>query len=218
MSASLIDRRSADWPEGAIGPDRPVVVLLHGYGSNEHDLPGLVPAIGLALPWASLRAPLELAPGASAWFALTMPGDPDPAPVVEATDAIWAWIDASAGPEARVVPIGFSQGGLMASQLLRTRPRRVLAPVVLAGFVLGTEQPADADLLAERPAAFWGRGDADRVITPDAIARTAAFLPQHTTLAERIYRGLAHGVSVEEIDDVRAFLAAEIGPEAITPR
>lgn len=116
------------------------------------------------------------------------------------------------------MPIGFSQGGLMASQLLRTRPRRVLSPVVLAGFVLGTEQPADADLLAQRPAAFWGRGDADRVITPDAIARTAAFLPQHTTLAERIYRGLAHGVSAEEIDDVRAFLAAEIGPEAVTPR
>lgn len=218
MSASLIDRRSADWPEGTIGPDRPVAVLLHGYGSNEHDLASLVPAIGLALPWASLRAPLELAPGASAWFALSLPGDPDPAPVVEATDAIWAWIDASAGPEARVVPIGFSQGGLMASQLLRTRPRRVLAPVVLAGFVLGTEQSADADLLAERPAAFWGRGDADRVITPDAIARTAAFLPQHTTLAERIYRGLAHGVSAEEIDDVRAFLAAEVGTEAVTPR
>ncbi len=218
MSPSLIDRRSADWPEGVIGPDCPVVVLLHGYGSNEHDLASLVPAIGLALPWASLRAPLELAPGASAWFALSLPGDPDPAPVVEATDAIWAWIDASAGPDARVVPIGFSQGGLMASQLLRTRPRRVLAPVVLAGFVLGTEQPADADLLAERPAAFWGRGDADRVITPDAIARTAAFLPQHTTLAERIYRGLAHGVSAEEIDDVRAFLAAEVGTEAITPR
>ncbi|WP_375407550.1 alpha/beta hydrolase [uncultured Amnibacterium sp.] len=218
MSASLIDRRSADWPEGDLGPDRPVALLLHGYGSNEHDLAGLVPAIGLALPWASLRAPLELAPGASAWFALTMPGDPDPAPVMEATEAIWAWIDASAGLEARVVPIGFSQGGLMASQLLRTRPRRVLAPVVLAGFVLGTEQPADADLLAERPAAFWGRGDADRVITPDAIARTAAFLPQHTTLVERIYRGLAHGVSAEEIDDVRAFLAAEVGAEAVTPR
>lgn len=218
MSVSLIDRRSADWPEGDLGPDRPVALLLHGYGSNEHDLAGLVPAIGLALPWASLRAPLELAPGASAWFALTMPGDPDPTPVMEATESIWAWVDSSAGPEARVVPIGFSQGGLMASQLLRTRPRRVLAPVVLAGFVLGTEQPADADLLAERPAAFWGRGDADRVITPDAIARTAAFLPQHTTLVERIYRGLAHGVSAEEIDDVRAFLAAEVGAEAVTPR
>lgn len=218
MSASLIDRRSADWPEGAVGPDRPVAVLLHGYGSNEHDLAGLVPAIGLSLPWASLRAPLELAPGASAWFALTLPGDPDAAPVVEATEAIWAWVDLHAGPEARIVPIGFSQGGLMVSQLLRTRPHRVLAPVVLAGFVLGTEQPADTDLLTERPAAFWGRGDADRVITPDAIARTAGFLPQHTTLAERIYRGLGHGVSPEEIDDVRAFLAAEVGAEATTPR
>ena len=218
MNASLIDRRSADWPEGEVDAGRPVVVLLHGYGSNEHDLAGLVPALGLALPWASLRAPMELAPGASAWFALTMPGDPDPAPVVAATDAIWAWVDAAAGPEARIVPIGFSQGGLMVSQLLRTRPDRVVAPVVLAGFVLGSGQLADADLLAARPALFWGRGDADRVITPDAIARTAAFLPSHTTLDERVYPGLGHGVSAEEIDDVRAFLAAEVGPDAIEAR
>lgn len=216
MNALLTDRRSADWPEGeARGP---LAVLLHGYGSNEHDLAGIVPALGLTLPWVSLRAPVELAPGAAAWFVMSTPGDPDPAPVVTATEAIWAWVDASAGPEARVVPIGFSQGGLMASQLLRTRPQRVLAPVVLGGFVLGAEQPADAGLLEDRPAAFWGRGDADRVITSDAIARTAAFLPRHTTMTERVYAGLGHGVSAEEIDDVRMFLAAEVGADAVESR
>jgi phospholipase/carboxylesterase len=216
MNVSLLDRRSADWVDGAAAG--PVAVLLHGYGSNEHDLAGLVPALGLALPWASLRAPLVLAPGAAAWFALTVPGDPDPGPVEAATDAIWAWIDEHAGPDAVVVPIGFSQGGFMVSQLLRTRPDRVLAPVVLAGFVLGAEQPADAALRTRRPAAFWGRGDADGVITAEAVARAAAFLPAHTTLVERVYPGLGHGVSAEEIDDVRAFLAAEIGSEAVAAR
>jgi phospholipase/carboxylesterase len=217
MNVALQDRRSADWP--AEGEDSgPVVVLLHGYGSNEHDLAGLVPALGLTLPWASLRAPVALAEGASAWFVITTPGMPDPAPVAEATESIWGWIDAHAGPAATVVPIGFSQGGLMASQLLRTRPDRVLAPVVLGGFVLGTDQPADDRLRADRPAAFWGRGDADGVITPEAIARTSAFLPGHTTLVERVYRGLGHGVSAEEIDDVRTFLAARVGPGAVVPR
>jgi phospholipase/carboxylesterase len=217
MDATLLDRRSADWPEGAV-EDQPVAVLLHGYASNEHDLASLVPALGLALPWASLRAPVVLAAGAAAWFAITSPGDPDPAPVAAATDAIWAWIDRHAGPAAQVVPIGFSQGGFMVSQLLRTRPDRVLAPVVLAGFVLGAEQPADAELRARRPAAFWGRGDVDGVIPPEAVARTAAFLPAHTTLVERIYPGLGHGVSPEEIDDVRTFLAAEVGEASVAAR
>lgn len=204
---------------GGLPRDAPVAaVLLHGYGSNETDLAGLATALGLALPWASLRAPLEMGHGGAAWFAITTPGDPAPGPVVEATDAIWAWIDAELDPATVVVPIGFSQGGLMASQLLRTRPERVRAPVVLGGFVLGAPQPADDHLRSARPAAFWGRGTEDRVITPAAIARTAAFLPRHTALVERTYPGLAHGIDDDEIDNVRAFLAAELGAAAVLGR
>ena len=214
MNPLLHDHRSSDF-EAGVAAGRPVAVLLHGYGSNELDLAGLAPAIGLALPWASLRAPVALGGPAAAWFTITTPGAPDAEPVEAATDAIWRWVDAVAGEGARVVPIGFSQGGLMASQLLRTRPDRVVAPVVLGGFVLGGPQPADDRLRIEKPALLWGRGDADRVITPQAIARTADFLPEHTTLVERVYAGLAHGVSGEEIDDVRAFLATEVGEDAV---
>ena len=197
------------WVDAATSPA--VAVLLHGYGAHERDLLGLVPELGLELPWASLRAPIELGSGRAAWFTITSPGDPDPEPVTEATDAIWAWIDAHVEPTTRVVPIGFSQGGFMATQLLRTRPERILAPVVLAGFVLGASQPADERLEAERPAVFWGRGDADGVITPAAVARTAAFLPVHTSLVERVYPGLGHGIGGDEIADVRTFLAEHLG-------
>ena len=98
----------------------------------------------------------------------------------------------------------------MATQLLRTRPERVLAPVVLGGFVLGAPQPADDVLVETRPAAFWGRGAEDRVIAAHAIARTSEWLPRHTTLTERVYPGLAHGISPEELADVRAFLAEHL--------
>lgn len=192
-----------------------VALLLHGFGANERDLVGLIPELGLTLPWAAVRAPVELGNGGAAWFAITTPGDPDPAPIAVATETLWAWIDAFVDPGTRVLPIGFSQGGFMATQLLRTRPERVVAPVVLAGFVLGAAQPADAQLADERPAAFWGRGDRDAVITPEAVARTAAFLPAHTTLTERVYPGLTHGISGEELADVRAFLSTELGPEAV---
>jgi phospholipase/carboxylesterase len=188
-----------------------VALLLHGYGSHERDLVGLVPELDLEMPWASLRAPIELSDGGAAWFAITSPGDPDPEPIAVATDAIWAWIEAHVAPATRIVPIGFSQGGFMATQLLRTRPDRVLAPVVLAGFVLGAAQPADERLAAERPAVFWGRGDADTVISGAAVARAAAFLTTHTTLVERVYPGLGHGVIGAEIDDVREFLATHLG-------
>lgn len=140
MKTSLRDVRSPGW---STHPAHPAVALfLHGFGSNEHDLGPLAPALGLNVAWASLRAPLELGNGAAAWFSITTPGNPDAGPVQEAGEAIWAWVEAHVDPETQVVPIGFSQGGLMASQLLRTRPERVVAPVVLGGFVLGHRRPA----------------------------------------------------------------------------
>ncbi|MBM7820981.1 phospholipase/carboxylesterase [Cellulosimicrobium cellulans] len=209
--AALVAVRSDADPAGppAAGP---AVVLLHGFGSHEHDLAGLGPHLGP--PWVSLRAPLALPHGGFAWFPIVTPGDPEPEPVARATEAVWAWVDAELGPERQVAPVGFSQGGLMATQLLRTRPERVAATVVLGGFVQAAEQPADAVLAASRPPVFWGRGADDRVIAPHAIDRTAAWLPGRSTLVERVYPGLAHGIDARELADVRAFLGDALGQTA----
>lgn len=206
MTNTLSDVRSPDWTAKA-----PIVMLfLHGFGANEHDLPGLVPALGLDLPWASLRAPLDVGSGA-AWFAVTTPGNPDAHIVEAATAAIWAWVDKHLDAGTLVVPVGFSQGGLMATQLLRTRPERVLAPVILAGFVLGAPQRGDATLGEARPPVFWGRGAEDRVIAAPAVARTESWLPLHTSLTRRVYPGLGHGLSQIEVDEVREFLVEHVG-------
>ena len=206
---TLLDLRSDDLGGADGTTPRAAVLLLHGFGSNERDLAGLVPALQLELPWASLRAPLPAGPGA-AWFRITTPGSPDVEPVEAATAAIWAWVDEHLDSSTRVVPIGFSQGGLMATQLLRTRPERVLAPVVLGGFVLGAPQPADDVLATTRPPVFWGRGAEDRVIAAHAVTRTGDWLPRHSALVERVYPGLAHSISADEVADVREFLAAHV--------
>ena len=49
---------------------RPLLVLLHGYGSHEGDLFGLGPGLPLGPVIASVRAPIELAPGMYSWFPL----------------------------------------------------------------------------------------------------------------------------------------------------
>ena len=213
MNTTLRDVRSQGWAATPV-PDA-IALFLHGFGSSELDLGALAPALGLNLPWASLRAPIELANGGAAWFSIATPGNPEAEPVEAATEAVWAWVEANVDPGTRIVPIGFSQGGLMVSQLLRTRPERVLAPVVLGGFVLGAPQPGDETLRGSRPALFWGRGCDDTVIAPVAITRSSEFLPQHTSLVERVYPGLAHGINAPELDDVSGFLAAEVGALAV---
>lgn len=202
--------RTTTGPDAApAAPGAPVLLLLHGYGSHEHDLLGLAPHLPAGHEVVSLRAPLPMGPTAFAWFPLAAPGLPDPAAVTEATDALTAWIDTEL-PGRTVVPVGFSQGGLMVTQLLRTQPGRFPAGVVLAGFTLSADLPGD-DALAETPV-LYARGDADGVITPATVARTSAWLSTRTALEERTYAGLAHGVSAEMLADVTAFLTRVAPP------
>lgn len=202
-SGTLRAEVSADWAREA-----PLaLILLHGYGADERDLASLGPMLALATPWASLRAPLPVAGGGYAWFPVSPSGDPDPA---RATDAVWRWVAGNLNPDAKIAVVGFSQGGLMATQLLRTHPERVAATVVLSGWVLAAPQPADGRLEAERPAVFRGRGDRDRLIAAEAVERTSRWLPTHSALTDRVYPGLAHGIADREVDDVRTFLIGQL--------
>ncbi len=195
---------SPDWDPRAT-PET-IVMLLHGYGSNERDLPGIVPHLGVDAPMVSLRAPIDMGDGANAWFPIDQFLGFNPEPVQDSTTIVWQWIDQNVAPETKLITVGFSQGGLMASQLLRTRPERVAQTVILSGFVLGAEQPADARLATERPAVFWGRGSADSVIPTDLVTEASRWLGAHTTLTEKIYPGLAHSVDEQELADIKAHL------------
>ena len=184
---------------------KPVIVFLHGYGSNEQDLPGLATYLP-QMPWVSLRAPLTLQPGSYSWAPITVPGNPEAAPVEAATASVWNWIDANLPADSLIIPIGFSQGGMMATQLLRTRPQRVLATVVLSGFTLGHSQPADSSLLEQLPPAIYCRGLDDQVINPAAVERTTEWLEKHTSLTAKTYYRLAHSIDERVMADVREFL------------
>ncbi len=76
----------------------------------------------------------------------------------------------------------------------------------MAGDPAGHALPGDPELAARRIPVFWGRGTDDAVIPPALVARTTEWLPAHSDLSGRVYAGLAHGVSDDELADVHAFL------------
>ena len=185
---------------------RPLVVLLHGRGSHEHDLIGLVPMLPFEPVYASLRAPREEG-GGYTWFQSGEPGHPDAGSAIASTRAVLAWLDRVA-PAAGVSVIGFSQGGALATQLLRHAPERFASFVNLAGFIVedGATPEADARLAALAKPVLWGRDPGDPVIPQSAIDRTAAWLPSHSALTTREYPGIGHSVSRDELDDVAEFV------------
>jgi len=187
---------------------RPLLVILHGFGSHEGDLFALTPHLSLRPVMASLRAPLSTGNG-WAWFPLDR--DEGSEALDAATLGVLQWLDDLETPPTSVGLLGFSQGGVMALQLMRHAPDRFDFAVQLSGFVAPAPHPGDDRLAERRPPVFWGRGTSDEVIPGDAVDWTQDWLPEHATLTERIYEGMPHTVSDAELRDVVGFLREQYG-------
>ena len=212
-----IDAAAVLWSAtGADQAGRPLLVIMHGYGSHEGDLFSLAPHLPLEPVIAALRAPLPIGDG-WAWFPISEPGSPDPAAVTAAVSAVLAWLDALPQHHPTVGLLGFSQGGAMALELMRAAPDRFRFAVNLSGFVANGPQSSDGALAEQQLPVFWGRGTADTVIPPSAIERTQAWLPAHSSLTERIYEGLTHSISQAELGDVVNFLNVQYTAIAVEP-
>ena len=214
ISPEPIDPAAVLWSAAAHDRvDRPLLLILHGYGSHEGDLFSLAPHLPLQPTIAALRAPLPAGQGWS-WFPIDVPGDP----VGDALDAaalgILAWLDALPEQPTSIGLLGFSQGGAMTLQLMRHAPERFAFAVQLSGFIASATHPGDERLGELKPPVFWGRGTLDPVIPEAAVARTQQWLPEHSTLTERIYEGMGHSISQPELGEIVTFLREQYSASA----
>ncbi|MEV7693841.1 alpha/beta hydrolase-fold protein [Microbacterium sp. NPDC089189] len=201
-----LDGDAVLWSEGD-RTGRPLLVLLHGYGSHEGDLFSLVPYLPDAFAIAAVRAPLTPpwpSPGHS-WYPIEGLNGRDGQRVTDAATRLTEWID-EVSDATTVGLLGFSQGGAVALQALRLHPDRFVFAVALSGYAAPDALPGDDAVKERRPPVFWGRGSADEVIPEPLIAHTVQWLPEHTDLTGRVYPGLGHSVSEQELSDVRTFL------------
>ncbi len=154
----------------AEGDPAGLLVLLHGRGSDEHDL---FPLLDLLDPDRHLlgvtpRGPLSLPPGGAHWYAVREIGFPDPDTFLPTYAAASDWLDAlgeqtGLGPE-RTVLGGFSQGAVMSYALGLGRTRsRPAAIVALSGFI-PTVEGFELDLERALPPVAIGHGIYDPVI------------------------------------------------------
>lgn len=207
-----LDSDAALWSVAAAERrERPLLLLLHGYGADERDLFGLTAYLPPEYVVASVRAPLTPpfpAPGYS-WYPIEGLDGRDPVHVTDAASLVLDWLDVAA-PDAVVGLLGFSQGAAVALQALRLRPDRFAFAVNLSGYVTPGSLPDDGALAERRPPVFWGRGTRDDVIPPFLVEHTISWLPEHVELSGRVYPGLTHSVSENELDDVRVFLEKQL--------
>lgn len=194
-------------------PDAPVLLLLHGYGSNEEDLFGLAPYLGAELTIVSARAPVMLMPGSYAWFEIGFTAQGIEVDLRGAQVSLGVLADFvqevaahTATEPARMCIAGFSQGATMAAALALTRPDLVGSAMVLSGIV-------PSEILAGAPQADIRRlpflvahGLYDQVV-PIAHGRASkALLEQlHAPLTYHEYP-MGHEISMACLRDMHAWL------------
>ncbi|HET9731404.1 MAG TPA: hypothetical protein VFP54_01910 [Acidimicrobiales bacterium] len=157
------------------GPGAPLVVLLHGRGSNETDIIGLAAHLPAGPTYAAVRAPIGEG-GGYAWFANRGIGRPVAASLAETMAWFRAWLDGVAPDGRPVVVVGFSGGGAFAGGLVLADPGRYAgAGILYATLPFDAGVPTTPDRLAGMPV-FVAHGDADNVIPRDLLERTWTYL------------------------------------------
>lgn len=194
------------------GTDKdPVFLLLHGWGSNEYDLPDLLNYCGAgSADYASLQAPIAYGMGYT-WFGTwAHEGVPEGQSLtnqaLEAATAIDEWVTANIPATRPVVSLGFSQGGLLAAHLLRVNPERYAAAVSCSGWLAPGSLPGDVELATRKPPVFYGHGSIDDIFPKADVDAMGEFWRAHATLTEQVYPGMAHSMNMPEMRDIQRFL------------
>lgn len=160
---------------GSNDPAAPLVVLLHGRGSNETDIIGLASHLAQGPSYAAVRAPIAEG-GGYAWFANHGIGRPVAESLAQTMAWFRTWLDEVAPAGRPVVLVGFSGGAAFAGGLLLQDPQRFAGAAVLYGTLpFDAGVPVTPARLAGVPV-FVAQGDQDSVIPRELLDRTWTYL------------------------------------------
>ena len=205
-----------------------LVLLLHGYGSQEHDLLSLaahLPQEGFT--YASMRAPQPVGSQFSAdssgayiaadaigyqWYPLNQQLESDQRAIEQASDYVLEWVEQHESHYASVALVGFSQGMAVATSMVRHRPGKFAALVGLSGYAVESDSPyfKDDELKATELPVFYGRDQEDPIIPQPFVDYTYEWIRAYTDGIKVLYAGAGHGVSALEIRHVGEFLEVKV--------
>lgn len=194
----------------------PLLILLHGFGSNEDDLLGLAPYLDPRINFVSARAPQALGQGGYAWFPIewTERGvRAKPEDAVAALDALVEFVgqaaDAYAATPQTTYLLGFSQGATMSAGVTLRRPDLVAGAVLMSGLA-PAEMAGPGAALAGKPVLIT-HGVLDEVV-PVQMGRDARDLLQSLGASVEYHEyPMAHQISEDCLEDVDNWLGERLG-------
>jgi len=191
---------------GSTDPTAPLVVLLHGRGSDEREIVALADHLPSGPAYAAVRAPIAEGAG-YAWFANRGIGRPITDSLRQTMTWFRAWLDEVAAPQRPVVVVGFSGGAAFAGGLVLTDPRRFAGAALLYGTLpFDAGVPVTPARLAGLPV-FVAHGEQDTVIPRELLDRTWAYLVGDSGASVHARRDPGgHGISPQTLAELAGWI------------
>ncbi|WP_322550078.1 alpha/beta hydrolase [Flavobacterium psychraquaticum] len=193
----------------------PLIVLLHGYGSNEEDLFSFAPELPKEYYVISVRAPFDLQPYGHAWYAIHFDADEnkfsDNDEAKESVQLIASFIDEITAKypidKDNINLIGFSQGAILSYATALTYPEKIAKVVALSGYLNLDIIPENIDKKSIAHLKFFiSHGTVDQVIPVDWARKAKPALEALGLDVTYNEYPIGHGVAPQNFYDFKNWL------------
>lgn len=193
----------------------PLLLLIHGYGSNEEDLFSFATELPDEYYVVSARAPYTMQYGSYAWYAINFDANQnkfsDNDQARTSRDLIAKFVDELTASypinSENITLIGFSQGAILSYAVALSHPEKVQKVIAMSGYL-------NTDILEENYLKnsfsnlkiFAAHGTVDQVIPVEWARKAKPFLDNLGI--NSIYKEypIGHGVAPQEFSDLKNWI------------
>lgn len=193
----------------------PLLLLIHGYGSNEADLFSFTSELPDEYYIISARAPHDLQYGSYAWYAINFDADQnkfsDLDQARESSQLIINFIEELIAnypiDTHRINLLGFSQGAILSYAIALENPKKISKIIALSGYL--NEDMLDTNYKNNDFSTlkiFHSHGTVDQVIPVEWARKTSPVLKELNINATYKEYPVGHGVSPQNFYDLKNWL------------
>jgi phospholipase/carboxylesterase len=197
----------------------PLLILLHGYGSNEHDLFSFANELPDELLIISAKAPLTLMPGSYAWYTIHLDNIEgkfsDIPEAINAREKIASFIDEIKDHykvnSNKTFLLGFSQGTILSYAIALNYPEKVQYVLALSGYINDELLPETFDPENYKNLDFFiSHGNVDQVLPLEWAQNAPPFLDNLKIKNSYKEYPVGHGVAPQNFYDLKKWIEERI--------
>ncbi|MGE4346304.1 MAG: alpha/beta hydrolase [Flavobacteriaceae bacterium] len=193
----------------------PLLLLLHGYGSNEEDLFSFASELPDEYYVISVQAPYSLQPYGYAWYAINFDADmnkfSDNEQAVQSRELIVHFLDGIIEKypidKNDITLIGFSQGSILSYAVALSYPEKINRVVALSGYLnenILKENYQNNDF--SKLNFFVSHGSADQIIPVEWARKTPDILSKLGVKNVYFEYPVGHGVAPKNFLDLKKWI------------